>query len=182
MGIEQSHGKARPTLPRAKDLARLDAATVGEPSEWRGEAGRFAPGNQIAVGRGWKHAISRALGRDAAEGDAWQIAADAWRVYLAILRELPHNGAAVRLNAARAARAFAVAGFYDARADAAGLDTDRGMLLADKAAAHWARAERHTVTAIDLATKLAGKRRRGTVSTVERIRAEIAGEVGGDAD
>jgi hypothetical protein len=158
MAIEQSHGKARPTLPRSKELGQV--GTVGEPNGSRGDAGRFASGNQVAVGRGWKHAIAKSLGRDASDGEATVIAKDAWRVYLAVLREMPHTGALVRTNVARHAREFSVAAFYDAKATEEGLATDRGMLLADKAASHGARAERHAVTALDIATKLSNSRRK----------------------
>ena len=40
-------------------------------------AGRFADGNQIAVGRGWKHGIKRLLPKATGDDDIQRIAADA---------------------------------------------------------------------------------------------------------
>jgi hypothetical protein len=52
MAFEQSHGKARPTLPRASDLEPAEAAP--KPREGRTPGGHFAAGNRIGIGARWK--------------------------------------------------------------------------------------------------------------------------------
>lgn len=59
MTIEQSHGKARPTLPRLSDV---NPGTVPERAGERDDGGRFAVGNAAARGRGWKRAVRGLLG------------------------------------------------------------------------------------------------------------------------
>ena len=153
MTIEQSHGKARPTLPRSSDLQPLDADR--NPRDGRTEAGHFAPGNRLGVGARWKASIKKLLGRVADDAITVAIGRDAWRVYLATLRAMPSDGAPVRSLVALHARHVAVAGYFTNRAAEVGLDTKEGLAFLEIASHHGQRAERTAVTSLDVATKLA---------------------------
>lgn len=155
MTIEQSHGKARPTLPRSSDLQAVQAER--NPREGRTQAGHFAAGNRLGVGARWKASIKKLLGRDADDIITQTIGGDAWRVYLATLRAMPNDEAPVRSMVAIHARHVAVAAYFTNRAASVGLDTDAGLRFLEVASHHGARAERTAVTALDLATKLAAK-------------------------
>jgi hypothetical protein len=153
--IEASHGKARPTMLRSSDLTE---ATERDPSVDRVEAGRFAPGNRIAVGRGWKEGVRKLLPPDSADAEVQRIADDAALVYRSVLRSLSSDGPLVRLQVAKLARHEAVAGYFQAKAMAAGLSSDEGVALDDRAIKHGQRAERLAVTARDLADTAAKRR------------------------
>lgn len=155
MAIEHSHGKARPTLPRASDLPAVDAER--NPRQGRTEAGHFAPGNRLGVGARWKASIKKLLGKAADDAITVAIGRDAWRVYLATLRAMPSDGAPVRSLVALHARHVAVAGFFTNRAAEVGLDTKEGLAFLEVASHHGQRAERTAVTALDVASKLAKK-------------------------
>lgn len=162
--IEQSHGKARPMLPRASDL-QTPAAGDGEagpkpapnPTDGRGAAGRFAPGNRIGLGARWKATLKKAMGA-ATEGEAGIVATDASRVAAHVLRSLPSDAAPVRVLVGIHARHVALHAYFTAKAEAAGLDTDRGMQLLAHADRQSQRAERTLVTAIDVARVHAAKK------------------------
>jgi hypothetical protein len=153
MAIEQSHGKARPVLPRSSDLAPVEAER--NPLEGRSEAGHFAAGNRLGVGARWKASIKKLLGKAADETIAKAVGADATRVYLAVLRSMPSDAAPVRSLVALHARHIAVAAYFTDRAAAVGLDTEQGLAFLQVASNHGQRAERTAVTALDVATKLA---------------------------
>lgn len=157
MTIEQSHGKARPTLPRSSDLAVVE--TVRDPSEGRSEGGRFAAGNRTAVGARWKNACKKLLGSFAAGNPeaAAAVARDSWRLFTATMRDLPSDGAQVRQLAALGARHAALSAFFTARAADVGLDSEQGIAFGQLASHHGQRAERLAVTTLDLATKYASK-------------------------
>lgn len=160
MTIELSHGKARPTLPRSGDLQLVGAE--GEPNRNRAEGGRFAPGNDVGRGRGWKRAVAKMIGREVADPIAAAVAEDAWRLFSAAIREMPSDGATVRGLIAMKARHDALAGFWTAQAVDLGLATAKGIEAQELATKHGVRAERLAVTALDIATKLAAaERRRG---------------------
>lgn len=156
MTIEQSHGKARPTLPRSSDLQPVK--TVRDPSAGRGPGGRFSAGNRIAVSAGEKHAISKLLGRPVGDEETMMVARDARRLFNGFLRELPDDGQNVRDLVARRARHAAVEAYLCAKAAEAGLTTKEGQLLDDRAMKHGQRAERLAVTSIDIAAQLAASR------------------------
>lgn len=153
MTIERSHGKARPTLPRSSDLSPVE--TVPTPSEGRDAGGRFASGNRIAHGSRWRATIRRLLGRGATSEQAESVARQAYRLYCALLRELPSDGPSVRMLAALQARHAALAAFFTDRAAEVGLDTPEGMAALERASKDGQRAERLAVTALDVSTKLA---------------------------
>lgn len=155
MPIELSHGRARPTLPRASDLqpVTVSDAERGRFGE-RDERGRFANGNRTGRGRGWKRAIASMLGKDVDDPVAQRVAADAWRVFAATVRELPSDGASVRALAASRARHVALESFWHAHAVTIGLTSPEGVKAQEMASKHGQRAERLAVTALDVATRL----------------------------
>lgn len=153
MTLERSHGKLRPTLPRASDLAPVEAER--NPSEGRSAAGHFAAGNRLGQGARWKASIKKLLGKNADNAITKAVGADAGRVYLAVLRSLPSDAALVRTLVALHARHVAVAAYFTDRAAEAGLETEQGTKLLEIASHHGQRAERTAVTALDVATKLA---------------------------
>jgi hypothetical protein len=92
---ERSQGAVRPSLPhlpRAGQLSPTGADTARERDGDRDGHGRFSHGNRSAGGRGWKMAIAKMIGREVADPVAQAVANDAWRLYLATVRELPSDG------------------------------------------------------------------------------------------
>ena len=157
MTIEQSHGRARTTLPRSSDLAAIK--TVRKPSEGRGPGGRFAPANRHGIQAREKHAVSKLLGSDVGTADVIAIALDARKLFNGFLRDLPSDAQSVRDLAARRARHAAIEAYLAAKAAEAGLTTEEGEKLDDRAMKHGMRAERLAVTSLDIATKLASSSR-----------------------
>ena len=156
MTIERSQGKARPSLPRSRDLHPV-RESAREPNRNRDAAGRFAVGNAASIGRGAKAAVRRLLGRDVEITDAaaLAVARDAERLFAATVRELPNDGSTVRQLAALYARHVSLAAWWAARASVAGLGTDEGIAAQAHASTHGVRGERLAVTMLDVATKLA---------------------------
>ena len=154
MSIERSKGKARPTLPRSSDLKPVRAAE--QRSDVRDREGRFAPGNAGGMGRGWKRAIGKMLGQCTQELSdvAARVAADAWRLFTVAIKEMPHDGPNVRALVARKARHEALEGYWSAQA-LANLGTPKGDAAESRATLHGQRAERLTVSALDVARVLA---------------------------
>lgn len=149
MTIEKSHGKARPTLPRASDLQ--SAESVGNRSDGRTAGGRFAGGNRLSVDARQKSTIKRMLGSGAGDEVALAVARDALRLFGGFMRDMPSDGFQVRELVALEARHAAVAGFWAARAAELGLDTPEGKEADDRAMKHGQRVERLAVTALDVA-------------------------------
>jgi hypothetical protein len=141
--IESSHGKARPTLPRSSDLRVVETAPT--PTEGRDPGGRFGAGNQIASGSRWRASIRKLLGKGATNEQAEAVARQAFRLYCALLRELPSDGPSVRVLAA----------YFTDRAAELGFDCDAGAAALEQATKHGTRAERLAVTCIDVATRFA---------------------------
>ena len=151
--FERSHGKARPRLPRARDLRAVE--TVKDPSDGRGSSGRFGKGNQAARASGAKNVVTKATSDEGLAPDEAMVARDTRKLFHATLRELPSAGTIVRTNAYSFARESSLAALYDAAANRAGLLTPEGMKLADRATVHRRVAERLSVTLLDEATALA---------------------------
>lgn len=176
MTAEHSHGKARPTLPRSRSLAEVPSAPQrhGE----RDAHGRFATGNKVATGKGWKSILAKQLGRDL-QGEAEPLAREALVLYRGLLAELPHDGAQVRQLVAARARSAVLSGRYALRAAELGLDSEAGQRVLELSMKLDARAERLAVTALDIATKLAKAdtdRARGATALHARILNAGAGE------
>jgi hypothetical protein len=155
--IERSHGKARPMLPRSSDLREVE--TVPSPTEGRSEGGRFGAGNSIASGSRWKGSIRKLLGKGATREEAESVARQAFRLYLALLREQPSDGPTVRVLAALEARHAALAAHFTDRAGELGFETDAGAAALETALKHGQRAERLAVTTLDVSTRLAAAQR-----------------------
>lgn len=152
MPLEQSHGRARPTLPRSGDLPAVPAEH--ERSRQRDAKGRWVAGNAGGNGRGWRAAVAKMIGREL-KGEAAPLARESFRMYRALLAELPHDGAQVSSLVASRARSAVVAARYFARAAELGLDTDEGRAALELSMRLDQRAERLAVTALDVATRLA---------------------------
>lgn len=158
MTIEQSHGAARPTLPRSSDLATVPEAER-VPTEGRDANGRFASGNPWAGGAKWRSLIAEGLGREL-EGKAGELGRRAHRLFRAFLADMPVDCANVRSLVAQRARAAALADAYALRGAELGLDTTEGGKALSEALKWDQRAERLAVTALDVATKLAVQAKR----------------------
>jgi hypothetical protein len=149
MAIERSHGKPRPTLPRASDLEPVKADP--KPTAGRASHGHFAAGNPIGRDSRFKHTVKKALGNHAATGEVGIVAADAARVMAHVLRSMPSDAAPVRVLVSIHARHVALNAYYTRLAEVAGLDTAQGLKLLEVADRQSQRAERTLVTATDLA-------------------------------
>ena len=146
--FERSHGKFRPGLVRRTDVEPAEPRTAGERLDGRRPDGTAAPGNQIALGRGWKSRIRRAVALVGVDlgADAAGLQAGAETVYRALLSDAPVSGPLVRMNAASCAIEFALAEFLHGRALVEGLLTPGGERLEQRASGHRQRAERLSVT------------------------------------
>lgn len=149
MVIERSHGKARPTLPRASDLTPADAEA--KPMGGRGPHGRFAAGNPIGLASRFQHSIRKSLGSRSATGEALVVARDARRVFGHVLASLPSDAPPVRALLSVYARHTALHAYYTVKAEELGLDTPAGLKLIEVADRQSQRAERVLVTVHDLA-------------------------------
>lgn len=159
MTIEQSHGKARPTLPRLADVRALPPAA--EPNRDRGAGGRFAAGNGVGRGRHWRHVLRKQLGREvegplAAEVES--LASEAYSLAKAFLAELPSDGPGVRALVVARARATVMAARFAHRAWELGPDTLEGAKATETSLKYDQRAERLAVTSLDIATRLARRK------------------------
>jgi hypothetical protein len=154
--LERSHGKLRPGLPRSGDLAVVESDR--KPSDGRSANGRFAAGNPIAKGARWKASIRKLIGRGASNEEAESVARAGFRLYCALLRELPSDGPSVRSLAALQARHAALAAHFTDRAGELGFDTKDGAAAIESATKHGQRAERLAVTTLDVSTRLAASR------------------------
>jgi hypothetical protein len=160
MTFERSHGKPRPTLPRASDLRPAEAEA--KPPQGRTTGGHFAAGNRLGVGARWKATLKKALGSSGATGETGIVAADASRVMLHVLRSLPSDAAPVRVMVAIHARHVALNAFFTAKAEQAGMDTPQGAMFLEIADRQSQRAERTLVTALDVA-RVHASREKGSV-------------------
>ncbi len=185
VSIESSHGKARPTLPRAREVR------VAPPADHRARdrdaTGRFKPGNRAGTQRGIKLALAKLTGRyiTGASEEAMAVAGDAACLLRAKLAEsAAPDSASVRSLLALAATHEALAAFWFGRALLAGLDTERGIAAQGEATKHGQRAERLTVTAHDMAAKVASVRPRAAPwpSMLPAPRAVEAFDDDGDPD
>ncbi|MGA2451597.1 MAG: hypothetical protein ABTD50_23310 [Polyangiaceae bacterium] len=172
MTIELSHGKARPSLPRASDLQPVES--VANPTDGRDASGRFKPGNRVSVGNRFKRTLRKVLGDKASSGEAGIVASDARRVFSHILRSLPSDAAPVRALLAVHARHLSLHAFYSERAAAAGLDTEAGLAFLEVADRQSQRAERVLVTVHDLARVHAERAPARELSFVQEVRQALA--------
>lgn len=153
MPIVFEHGKARPQLPRAKNLpAQLTAA---EPIQGRDQSGRFAPGNGVATDRGIKALLKRQLGKHADDAEVQALYRETRIQFLAELARMPSKAPQVQRDLCARARWSALSARYVAQAAAIGLDSPEAQKLVELAMKLDARAERLGVTALDNSKRLA---------------------------
>jgi hypothetical protein len=160
MSIRRGQGKVRPELPRRRELHVVAAAP--EAKEGRDASGKFAPGNGVARDRGWRTALGRVLGHELTDASMRRVANDSWRLHGAIVKELPSDGVIVRGIVVTLAMHTACMGYWSALALDLGLSTAEGQAASERARIHGTRVERLSVTALDLASKLAACERPGT--------------------
>ena len=156
MTIERSHGKARPTLPRASDLGTVETGRI------RRMAAVWPDGSRRAIGlpgsvRARRQPCASSWGAAQRTEDIAIIAGDAIRLFNAAVRDLPSDGPVVRSLAALYARHAAVSAYFNAKADGADLTSEAGAALLETALRHGQRVERLAVTMLDVATRLAKK-------------------------
>jgi hypothetical protein len=147
--MERSKGKLRPSLTRASDLK--PAESDAKPADARAPDGRFAAGNRASVGARFTATIKKSLGSKGASGEALIVARDARRLFGHTLASLPSEAPPVRALVAIYSRHAALNAYYTLKAEAAGLDTERGLELLSVADRQSQRAERVLVTCHDLA-------------------------------
>lgn len=178
--IEQSHGKPRLTGPRLTALGTVP--TAGERSLNHTARGTFASGNDAARERASKAALRRpyrearkrvreALAAGAEPEVADLLLTDALSVYLAAHRELGGGRVLTEGGVIAYATGATLAGYYTAEAVKAGLLTEQGMLLHDRALACEAASSRGLTAAL-AATKALGRRRPGKTRAPSYFEAE----------
>lgn len=148
---ERSKGKMRPSLVRASDLQAPPPEAGDKPTDERAAHGHFAAGNRSGIAARFTATVKKALGSKTSTGEARIVTRDARRVMSHVLAALPSNAAPVRVLVAIHARHVALHGYYTCKAEAAGLDTERGLELLAVADRQSQRAERVLVTAQDVA-------------------------------
>jgi hypothetical protein len=152
--IEFNKGKSRVMPLRPSDVQPSEPRTDRERLEGREADGTASAGNKIAVGRGWKSAIRKAVEGAAraidapcvGDADMQKISDEAAVVYMGILASAPVSPPLMRINAGGVAREFAIAAFLDVKAAEAGLLTEDGERLANRASYHRQRCERLSIT------------------------------------
>lgn len=175
MTIERSHGKARPSLPRASDAR--SAETDAKPTDLRAAHGHFAAGNRSGVEARFVGTVKKALGGGAGEGENRIVTRDAKRVMSHVLRSFPSTAAPVRVLVAIHARHVALNAYFTAKAEAAGLATPEGLKLLEVADRQSQRAERTLISAQDMARVCATEaaRRREPVDAHAELVTVLAG-------
>jgi hypothetical protein len=171
---ERSHGAMRPSLPRSSDLATV-AEPVASPTAGRDAQGRFAAANPWAAAAKWRSLIAEGLGRDL-EGQAGELGKRAYRLFRAFLADLPVDCATVRSLVAQRARAATLADAYARRGQELGLDNPLGAAALAEALKWDARAERLTISSIDVANRMlaVAKKRGDTIDLSKAI--EVASQ------
>jgi hypothetical protein len=167
MALRFVKGSARTETPRLKDLA--GPIPPPDPTKGRDSQGRFTNGNPVANGQGIKALIRKGLG-DPNDPATAELVRNATRLYLAILRDLPSDGAAVRQLIASQARHAVLATHYANAAAKAGLASDEGLALAEAARSHDTTAQRLSVTAYDRSVREAQARRDNEPDDIEHRR------------
>jgi hypothetical protein len=127
----------------------------------RDASGRFAPGNDLATGRGLKALIKRHLGREPSNAETAQLYRDVALLFAGLLRSLPSDAPAVQDLVSRQARASAFSARFAASAVELGLDTDAGRKALEMSLKLDARAERLAISALDVAERMAKPKRGG---------------------
>jgi hypothetical protein len=152
---ERSHGKLRPSLPKAKDLPTV--LPVSDPSTGRGARGHFAPGNRHGVDRAVRAQVKRWLGRGATDAQVEASLREARVAFKAELRTMPSKAPTVQRLMAAATRDGVLSAHLALKAVEHGLETPEGRAALELSMKLSARAERQSVTAWDLANRLSSR-------------------------
>lgn len=166
MTLEKSHGRLYSLRSRSRDLAPVDPPAI-RPAE-RDERGRWTGANRAAVARASKTALSAPLRRAVAQGVAaglgdaaspqtgTETAREALALFRQACKELGCDSTLVRSHVMRWAVATTVGSALTTAAMAAGMDSDRGLRLLERAERHAQLAERSSITAVDVMRALRG--------------------------
>lgn len=166
MTLERSHSKLYALRPRSRDLAPHDPPADGPVG--RDDRGRFTSTNRAAADRAVKSAltgqlrravaqgVAAALGSDATPQTGVQVAREALALYRSACRELGTNSTLARSALVKWAIGSSVANALQLAAVAAGVDSERGLKLLERAERASQVAERSSITAADLARVLRG--------------------------
>lgn len=164
MSIESSHGK--PRVMRSRLRAVTAAGADRNPSGDRDAAGRFQAGNAVGRNRTAKRtltatlraAVAQALASaptDAASPQAGaQLAQSALALYNGGRRDLRSNSPIALSHLVRWAVNTTLASHLSSTAATIGADSERGLLLLDRAHACEGRAERASIAALTMARAL----------------------------
>lgn len=167
VSLERSHGKLRAMRPRMRDLGHLPSVSG---SAGRDERGRFVAGNRVGVERAAKHvltatlrrALEQGLAAAVSAGDAPETGAELARaalvLYRAGKRELQTSSVIACTHLVRWATQTCAAQHLTMAAARAGLDTEHGLKLLERAHDCEGRAERATIAALSLTRALSGQR------------------------
>lgn len=153
---ERSHGKVRPSLPRLKELP-AEPLPPRDRTAGRDALGRFAAGSKQpgARSRGWRKALVQLAGPNVVGPEVQKLASESATLYRARLAELAHQGPTVSALVAEGARSSVLSSHLAARALAVGVETAKGRALLDLSMKLGQRGERTSVSAYDLAQRLA---------------------------
>jgi len=174
--LEKSHGKARPTLPRASDLPEIDPTELEEKlSIPRGVHGHVLPGAKLAVGARFAHTVKKSMGGQTTKVNRI-ITRDAKQTFANILPVMASDVAPVRSLLAVASRHCALNAYFTARAEEAGLDSTLGLQYLEIADRQSQRYERVLVTCHDLARIHAQVRDNKPFDPVPKLAAPAAEE------
>lgn len=172
MSREHSHGRARATMPRASRLEPVSGPRAAPERDAHGRVATPEAARELAQGRGWKSQIGKMAGREL-QGEARDLGRAAWRLYRALLRDLPSDGPQVRVHVASQARSAVFAARYAERAAELGFDTDDGRKALELSAKLDQRAERAGVVALDIAVAMAKAERTRRLRAID-VHAEAA--------
>lgn len=156
--------KGMPAAPKHEHLPDvLDDGSKRTEENHDAATGRFKKGNRASAGSHWRAEIRKQLGDLANDPLTRKLANESKYLFRALMRDLPVDGASVSALVASRARATVLSAWFAAESARAGLTSDRGMKLLDLSLKLDARAERLSVTTIDIAQRQAKGReeRRG---------------------
>lgn len=166
--IENDQGKKRLQRPKLRDVSRPPSADA-RPRRTEARPHRTANRSLLALAR---HAAGEALGSIGSEHatppEPSQLAREALKLFRAFVRELGTASPTARTHALAYSMQSAAAVRLTIAADAAGVDTERGLQLLEQAAKCQGRAERSAVAAITLAGLL-DKTKKPANRALERI-------------
>ena len=162
-GIETSHGRDYLVGPRLSDINDSVGGTDERRRRDHGPGGLFRRGNGAARGRGTKRAITSAVqdliertaGGSLEASEASEVAQGALKLYDATRRSLGDDDPRVLAPALRFSVNTMLTGVFTRRAGEVGFTSEEGMALLEMAHKCEQRADRSSVQATAMASKLA---------------------------